>query len=74
MYRCNILLCVFLVVRGVHRDRYQEFMAVLCSYIVEKQKNWQREDIPYELVYVSNFSFIFHYLVERYDWETHKRD
>jgi hypothetical protein len=36
---------------GVHRDRYQEFMGVLCSYIVQKQKNWQREDISYELVY-----------------------
>ncbi|CAI8044927.1 hypothetical protein GBAR_LOCUS24876 [Geodia barretti] len=26
-------------------------MGVLCSYIVQKQKNWQREDISHELVY-----------------------
>jgi hypothetical protein len=35
----------------VHSERYQEFMAVLCSFIVEKQRNWQREEISYELVY-----------------------
>ena len=28
-------------------------MGVLCSYIVEKQREWQREEISYELVYVS---------------------
>ena len=40
--------------KGIHSERYQEFMDVLCNYIVEKQRNWQREDTPFELVYVSN--------------------
>ena len=28
-------------------------MTVLCGYIVEKQREWQGEEIPQELVYVS---------------------
>ena len=43
----------FSVVKGVHSESYQKFMGVLCSYIVEKQREWQREEISYELVYVS---------------------
>ena len=40
-------------VRGAHPQHYHEFMTVLCGYIVEKQREWQGEEIPQELVYVS---------------------
>ena len=33
-------------------SRYQMFVAVLCGYIVEKQRQWQREELSEELVYV----------------------
>ena len=42
-----------LTVRGAHPQHYHEFMTVLCGYIVEKQREWQGEEIPQELVYVS---------------------
>ena len=42
-----------LTVRSAHPQHYHEFMTVLCGYIVEKQREWQGEEIPQELVYVS---------------------
>ena len=34
-------------------ERYRQFMAVLCGYIVEKQQEVQGEELPFDLVFVS---------------------
>ena len=38
---------------GAHPQNYHQFMAVLCSYIVQKQREFQGEELPKALVYVS---------------------
>ena len=34
-------------------EHYKQFMAVLCGYIVEKQREVQGEELPFDLVFVS---------------------
>ena len=38
---------------GVHPDRYQEFVGGMAQYIVDKQLTHQRENLSYDVVYVS---------------------
>jgi len=38
---------------GVHPDRYQEFVGGMAQYIVDKQLTHQRENLSYDMVYVS---------------------
>ena len=35
---------------------YKQFMAILCGYIVEKQREVQGEELPFDLVFVSHYS------------------
>ena len=37
-------------------ERYKQFMAILCGYIVEKQREVQGEELPFDLVFVSHYS------------------
>ena len=37
---------------GAHPDKYKNFMTVLCSYIINKQRVWQQEELSYDMVYV----------------------
>ena len=39
-------------VEGAHPQNYQNFMAVLCNYIVERQRDIQGDEIPFSTVYV----------------------
>ena len=42
-----------LTVEAAGPDQYREFMAILCGYIVEKQREVQGEELPFDLVFVS---------------------
>ena len=37
-------------------ESYKQFMAILCGYIVEKQREVQGEELPFDLVFVSQYS------------------
>ncbi len=55
VYMCVPMTCVCVscAVIGGHPQNYQNFMAVLCNYIVERQRDVQGDDIPFSTVYVS---------------------
>ena len=46
-------------VEAASPDRYRQFMAILCGYIVEKQQEVQGEDLPFDLVFVSHVKLIY---------------
>ena len=56
---CEILLCLPILppppfpVEAAGPEMYSEFMQVLCNYIVEKQRQVQGEELPFDLVFVS---------------------
>ncbi len=70
IYVCahDVCVCVSCAVVGAHPQNYQNFMAVLCNYIVERQRDVQGDYIPFSTVYVSVLNsiqlgkFLTHYL------------
>ena len=40
-------------VEAASPESYTEFMQILCNYIVEKQREVQGEELPFDLVFVS---------------------
>ena len=42
-------------------EHYKQFMAVLCGYIVEKQREVQGEELPFDLVFVSTMHSLLKY-------------
>lgn len=43
---------------GVHPERYQEFVGGMAQYIVDKQLTHQRENLSYDMVYVSDTGYL----------------
>ena len=37
---------------GAHPQNYQQFMAVLCNFMVDRQREVQGEHLPHSMVYV----------------------
>ncbi len=59
MYTCNLAYMYMCVDGAASPEHYRQFMAILCGYIVEKQREVQGEELPFDLVFVSYYTTIY---------------